>query len=70
MRRMVLTSALAAFLVGHSGCGGGVEEGLPEAAAPPKKFDMTDKFDKMKGSMKSKGANKISSGPPAPPPKS
>jgi hypothetical protein len=36
MRRIVATGVAAAILLGHSGCGGGIEEGMPADTTPAK----------------------------------
>ena len=64
MRRIVSTGVVVAFLLGLSGCGGGPELGVPSDAAPPKKIDMTDKFNKMKEMAKTVKTKKSAPGVP------
>lgn len=52
MKRIVAAGVMSAFLLSLPACGDGVDVGMPADAAPPKKIDMTDKFDKMKDMMK------------------
>jgi hypothetical protein len=56
MKRIVAIGLTSVVLLSLSACGGGPELGMPVDAAPAKTFDMTDKFDKMKGAMPKKGS--------------
>lgn len=54
MRRIVVTGAVVAFLLGLTGCGGGPELGMPKETTATKPFgDMDQKqvMDKMKEAM-------------------
>jgi hypothetical protein len=54
MRRIVATGVAAAFLLGHSGCGGGIEEGMPKDTTEAKSINI-DPGDTLK--MKNKAAS-------------
>jgi hypothetical protein len=58
MKRLVAIGLTSAILLCLSACGG-PEVGMPADAAPPKKLDMTDKFDKMKGAIPKKGSSAL-----------
>jgi hypothetical protein len=57
MKRIVAIGLTCAVLLSLSACGGGPELGMPADAPPPKKLDMTDKFEKMKGAIPKKGSS-------------
>jgi hypothetical protein len=40
MRRIVATGVAAVFLLGHSGCGGGIEEGMPKDTTEVKSINI------------------------------